>query len=217
MTKHISQRGVSLISKFEGCRLTAYKCPAGVWTIGYGHTKGVTSGQTITLAEAEEFLRNDLTTYENHVTIIEKMYGYKFNQNQFDALVSFTYNCGAGNLKNLVQSGKRTIEQISAKIPAYNKAGGVVLKGLQKRRAEEKALFDEPVSMEYYPMYTGKSTKIDDVLSSIGANGDYDNTQTKAYLKRLPIAQNNGISDYRGTSAQNMKIVNLAKTGKLRR
>lgn len=215
-----SPKGVSLIKSFEGCRLKAYKCPAGVWTIGYGHTAGVKEGDTITQAQADDYLRNDLAKYEKAVLNYDGI--YHFNQNQFDALVSFTYNCGVGNLKNLTQSGKRTLAQISVKLLLYNKAGGVVLRGLQRRRAAEKKLFDAPINsdktdLKYYPQYTGDSPRVDEVLSAIGANSDYDMTQIKAYLRRKPIATANGMKNYSGTASQNNKIIKLAKDGKLRR
>lgn len=215
-----SSKGVSLIKSFEGCRLKAYKCPAGVWTIGYGHTAGVKEGDTITQAQADEYLRNDLAKYEKAVLNYDGI--YHFNQNQFDALVSFTYNCGVGNLKNLTQSGKRTLAQISVKLLLYNKAGGVVLRGLQRRRAAEKDLFDAPINsdktdLKYYPQYTGDSPRVDEVLYAIGANSDYDMIQTKAYLRRKPIATANGMKNYSGTASQNNKIIKLAKDGKLRR
>lgn len=220
MAMTISSKGVSLIKQFEGCRLTAYKCPAGVWTIGYGHTAGVKQGDVITQQTADDYLRNDLVKYENTVLKYDSI--YHFNQNQFDALVSFTFNCGVGNLKNLTQSGKRTIAQISAKLPLYNKAGGVVLLGLQRRRAAERELFDTPIKSNktdttYYDKYTGDSPQVDDVLANIGADKDYDNTQKKPYLRRRPIATANSIKNYTGTAAQNNKIIKLAKDGKLRR
>lgn len=220
MAMRTSPKGVSLIKSFEGCRLKAYKCPAGVWTIGYGHTAGVKEGDTITQAQADDYLRNDLAKYEKAVLNYDGI--YHFNQNQFDALVSFTYNCGVGNLKNLTQSGKRTLAQISVKLLLYNKAGGVVLRGLQRRRAAEKKLFDAPINsdktdLKYYPQYTGDSPRVDEVLSAIGANSDYDMTQIKAYLRRKPIATANGMKNYSGTASQNNKIIKLAKDGKLRR
>ena len=220
MAMQTSSRGDSLIKQFEGCRLKAYKCPAGVWTIGYGHTAGVKEGDTITQETADAYLRNDLEKYEKAVQNYDII--YHFNQNQFDALVSFTYNCGIGNLKNLTQSGRRTLTQISTKLSLYNKAGGVVLRGLQRRRAAEKDLFDTPIKSNktdtnYYPQYMGDSPRVDEVLSAIGANTDYDMTQTKPYLRRKPIATANGIKNYSGTAAQNNKIIKLAKDGKLRR
>ena len=133
-----SDKGIALIKSFEGCVLSAYKCPSGVWTIGYGHTSGVKQGQTITQAQAEEFLKADLVKYENYV----KNKRLSLNQNQFDALVSFTYNCGAGNLTKLVKG--RTLKQIADALLLYNKSNGKVLAGLVRRRKAERALFFTP-------------------------------------------------------------------------
>lgn len=136
----ISDAGLNLIKKYEGCHLTAYRCPSGVLTIGYGHTNSVSQGMTITQEQADDFLRFDVGNAEKYVNQYDAI--YHFTQGQFDALVSFTYNCGAGNLKKLVNGGQRTITEISQAIPNYNKGGGKVLKGLVKRRADEKAMFD---------------------------------------------------------------------------
>lgn len=130
-----SNNGIELIKKFEGCRLSAYQCPSGVWTIGYGHTAGVYKGMTITQQKAEEYLKTDLTKYEKYVEAT----GLTLNQNQFDALVSFTYNCGNGNLKKLVKN--RTLSQIAEAILLYNKSNGKVLEGLKRRREAERELF----------------------------------------------------------------------------
>ncbi len=130
-----SNNGIELIKKFEGCRLTSYQCPSGVWTIGYGHTAGVCKGMTITQQKAEEYLKTDLTKYENYVTATR----LTLNQNQFDALVSFTYNCGNGNLKKLIRN--RTLAQIAEAILLYNKSNGKVLEGLKRRREAERELF----------------------------------------------------------------------------
>lgn len=136
-----SQKGIDLIKKFEGCRLEAYKCPAGVWTIGYGHTKGVQNGQKITQAQAEEFLIEDLKVYEKAVESCVKV---PLSQNQFDALVSFCYNCGSGALKTstllrLLNEGKYS--EAGEQFLRWNKAGGKVLVGLTRRREEERELF----------------------------------------------------------------------------
>lgn len=144
MNLSISNNGLSLIKQFEGCRLTAYQDSIGIWTIGYGHTSGVAKGQTITQIQADQYLKADCANAERAVNQYHSK--YRWNQNQFDALVSFTFNCGSGNLKKLLNNGQRTIAQISAKIPAYNKAGGKVLRGLVNRRAAEKELFDRPIS-----------------------------------------------------------------------
>ena len=136
-----SQRGINLIKQFEGVRLTAYKCPAGVYTIGYGHTRGVTRGMKITEEEASAYLTADLLNSEKAVERYDSV--YHWNQNEFDALVSFTFNCGAANLRALLRNGRRNRSQIAATLPLYRKAGGKILKGLERRRAAEKALFLE--------------------------------------------------------------------------
>lgn len=136
-----SQRGIDLIKQFEGLRLTAYKCQAGVYTIGYGHTRGVKRGMKITEEEASAFLTADLRNSEKAVERYDVI--YHWNQNEFDALVSFTFNCGATNLRSLLRNGRRNRLQIAATLPLYRKAGGKVLKGLERRRAAEKALFLE--------------------------------------------------------------------------
>ena len=132
-----SQKGIDLIKKYEGCVLQAYKCPAGVYTIGYGHTKGVYAGQKITREHAESYLKEDLKTFESHVNSYNKT--YNFNQNQFDALVSFAYNIG--NIDQLTQNGTRSKYQIADMMLEYIKGGGQVLPGLINRRREERALF----------------------------------------------------------------------------
>lgn len=130
-----SNKGIDLIKSFEGCRLTSYKCPTGVWTIGYGHTSGVKEGQTITQEQADNYLKSDLEKYEKYVEAT----GLQLNQNQFDALVSFSYNCGNGNLKTLIKN--RSLEQIAEALLLYNKVGGKVLAGLTRRREAERDLF----------------------------------------------------------------------------
>lgn len=131
------QAGLNLIKQFEGCRLTAYKCPAGVLTIGYGHTAGVKSGQTITQAQADKMLVDDVERFERNVN---KYYDkYRWNQNEFDALVSFAFNLGS--IDQLTAGGTRNREVIAEKMLQYNKAGGKVLAGLTRRRQAEKELF----------------------------------------------------------------------------
>lgn len=134
-----SEQGINLIKQFEGLRLTAYKCPAGVYTIGYGHTKGVTRGMKITEEQATEYLKTDVQASEKSVERWDSK--YHWTQYEFDALVSFTFNCGATNLKSLLKNGARNRTQIAATLPLYRKAGGKVLAGLERRRAAEKKLF----------------------------------------------------------------------------
>lgn len=141
----INKSGLDLIKKYEGCRLTAYKCPAGVLTIGYGHTDGVKAGDTITQAQADLYLQSDIGNYENLVNEYNRNYNYKFNRNQFSALVSFAFNCGAGNLAMLLQNGKRDKQTIAQKMLLYCNANGKPLKGLQDRRKAEQDLYNTEV------------------------------------------------------------------------
>lgn len=136
----ISENGLNLIKKFEGCRLEAYRDPAGVLTIGYGHTHGVQEGMRITQETADEYLRDDCAAAEKNVNGFDAK--YHWNQNQFDALVSFAFNLGSIN--QLTANGTRSIAEISAKIPEYCHAGGKKLSGLVRRRSAEKELFDTP-------------------------------------------------------------------------
>lgn len=138
-----SEKGKELIKKFEGCELTAYRDPVGVLTIGYGHTKGVKEGDKITKKKADELLTEDLERFETRVNYWSTK-KYRFNQNEFDALVSFAFNLGNGNLDKLVKNGKRNRGEISDCILLYVKAGGKTLSGLVKRRKEERALFLTP-------------------------------------------------------------------------
>lgn len=143
-----SQNGIDLIKKFEGCRLKAYDDGTGTWTIGYGTTepingKPIVKGMEITQKQAEELLAKNLTTYERAVDNL----GINFNQNQFDALVSFCYNLGTGIFKGtLLQALKNgDNESVANQMLLYNKAriNGILteLPGLTKRRKAEASLF----------------------------------------------------------------------------
>jgi len=137
-----SENGLALIRQAEGLRLRAYKCPAGVWTIGYGTTAGVKEGQVITKERAEELLRDDVKRFEDQVLRLVKV---PLTQGQLDALVSFTYNLGAANLGNstllrLLNAGD--YKGAAAQFDRWTKAGGKALPGLVKRRAAERALFE---------------------------------------------------------------------------
>lgn len=135
----ISEKGLAMLKKFEGCKLTAYWDVNG-YSIGYGHhSADIKKGDKITKEKAEEFLRLDLAKFERAVESYNTK--YHFTQNEFDALVDFTYNCGVGNLRNLTKNGTRTKAQIKAYLPQYNKAGGKVNAGLVKRRNAELVLF----------------------------------------------------------------------------
>ena len=186
---HINDEGLKLVKSFEGLRLTAYVDAVGVWTIGYGHTKGVKKGMTITEAQATEYLKEDLTESEHAVD--KWMNLYKFNSNEYSALVSFTFNCGAGSLNNLVKNGARTKGEISRYITLYNKgANGKYLEGLARRRRAEKALFDKDVAPASQPVEPanpnnlGKYTDIYNVAVDV-CRGKYgDNADRVANLTK---------------------------------
>lgn len=138
-----SQRGLSLIKSFEGLHLQAYQDAVGVWTIGYGTTRGVKAGMKISNEQAERMLLNDVQRFEPE---IERLVTAPLNQNQWDALVSFTYNLGSANLESstlrrLLNAGN--YGAAAEQFPRWNKAGGKVLPGLVRRRAAERDLFLE--------------------------------------------------------------------------
>ena len=125
------------IIDFEGCKLTAYRCPAGVWTIGVGHTRGVKQGQKITEAQAISLLKGDLLPCENYVNNL----GVCKTQGQFDALVDFCFNLGTGalgrsTLLKFIRQGKAE-QYIRGEFAKWVKSGGKTLAGLVKRRAWE--------------------------------------------------------------------------------
>lgn len=134
--------GRRLIKTFEGYRGEAYLCPAGVPTIGYGHTAGVELGDTCTRAEAEEFLKEDLRTAENTVNAQD----LDLNQHQFDALVSFVYNVGSGNFQNstllkMLKDDTTAREGLEDEWKKWKYSNKKVLKGLVRRRAAEWSLY----------------------------------------------------------------------------
>lgn len=136
-----SEKGINLIKKFEGLRLTAYRCSANALTIGYGHTKNVKENDTITQTQADIMLNDDLFDVEKYVNAVNEKFNYNFNQNEFDALVSFTFNCGRLNLIKLIRDGLRTKQEIAEAFMLYINAKGKPLKGLVNRRLAEKSLF----------------------------------------------------------------------------
>ncbi|MDX3740344.1 lysozyme [Pseudomonas sp.] len=138
-----SQRGLSLIKSFEGLRLQAYQDAVGVWTIGYGTTRGVNAGMKISKEQAERMLLNDVQRFEPEV---ERLVNVSLSQNQWDALISFTYNLGSANLESSTLLRKLNAGNYTGaadQFPRWNKAGGRVLPGLVRRRAAEQALFME--------------------------------------------------------------------------
>lgn len=177
-----SQTGIDLIKSFEGLVLTAYKPVKAepYYTIGYGHYgSDVKYGQTITKAQAEQILKNDLIKYETAVTAYN--YVYSWNQNEFDALVSFTYNCGTGSLKNLLKNGTRSRAEIRKAILLYNKdVSGNTLAGLVRRRKAELELFNRPVSEQ--PTTPDKEYEtVEDIVKGIWA-GEFGTPWSKSDL-----------------------------------
>ena len=136
-----SRKGIEFIKAHEGLRLDAYLCPAGVATIGYGHTYNVKMGDRITEEQAERLLIGDLIVAETEVN----RYGFDLTQNQFDALVSFVYNIGAGNFRSstLLKRLKANPNDpdISNQFKRWVYGGGRVLPGLVLRRNEEAKLY----------------------------------------------------------------------------
>lgn len=141
-----SDKGIALIKQFEGCKLTAYRDSVGVWTIGYGWTqpvdgKPIRAGMTIKQETAERLLKTGLVSYESDVSRLVKV---GLTQEQFDALVSFTYNLGARSLSTSTLLRKLNAGDYAGAADEFlrwNKAGGKVLNGLTRRREAERALF----------------------------------------------------------------------------
>ena len=138
----ISEEGKALIKKFEGCKLDSYRCSANVATIGYGHTKDVSDGDTCTQEEADQMLAEDLEEFEGYV---DKLVTVDLEQNQFDALVAWTFNLGPTNLKSstmlrVLNEGKH--ENVPSEMRRWNKAGGEPLEGLIRRREAEGLLWE---------------------------------------------------------------------------
>jgi len=163
-----SKNGIDLIASFEGYRDSAYLCPSGVWTIGYGTTKypngeKVKQGDICTRQQAEEWKAHDVLRFEANVMKFFSI--YQHNQNEFDALVSFAYNIGS--IDQLTskngKTGSRTKAEIAQAIPNYNKGRDkynnlVILNGLVRRREAEQTLYLLPTGSQIllnknpYPM-----------------------------------------------------------------
>lgn len=137
----LSMEGISLIKKFEGCELASYQDSVGVWTIGYGHTKGIKEGMSITQDEANQMLEEELPEYEGY---INELVTTELEQCEYDALVAWVYNLGPTNLREstllrILNEGDK--EGVPAQIKRWNKAGGQTLNGLVRRREAEALLF----------------------------------------------------------------------------
>lgn len=138
-----SQNGKKMIKDFEGLRLTAYQCSSKKWTIGYGHTHGVKAGDIITKEQAEQFFENDIIEFENAVNRVVTV---KLTQNQFDALVSFCFNCGynkdgfgGSTMLKLLNSGD--YRGAADQFMRWVHSNGAVSSGLERRRKAERLLF----------------------------------------------------------------------------
>lgn len=146
MTQKITNRaGIDLIKTFEGCRLSVYLDMAGLPTVGYGHmNKNMLIGTHITQDVADQLLKNDLTLFETGVNTLVKS---NINENQFSALVCFSFNLGLGNLVSsslLKFVNKEMYEQAANEFPRWNKVNGLEVEGLTQRRLSEQKLFRTP-------------------------------------------------------------------------
>jgi len=137
-----SKNGIELIKEFEGRRLVAYQDSVGVWTIGYGHTKDVWEDRLIIKSTADRLLAEDLAEFEKYV---DNLVDVPLTQNQFDALVAWTFNLGPTNLSEstlLKKLNAGDYDSVPSEMKRWNKAGGEVLEGLVRRREAEAALFN---------------------------------------------------------------------------
>lgn len=142
--RSVNSAGLKLIQDFEGLRLSAYDDGVGVWTIGYGHTKGVRPGDRITKEQAEKYLFDDLEDAERAVA---RLAGVPLTDNQFSALASFVYNVGAGAFQTstlLSRLNAGDYGSVPAQLKRWNRAGGRVLAGLTRRREAEARLWSTP-------------------------------------------------------------------------
>lgn len=137
----ISANGIDLIKRFEGCRLIAYRDGRGIATIGFGHTAGVDMDMRITQDQADSFLHDDLQEFCGYVNRYVKV---PLTQNQFDAMVSFTYNLGPGTLwhsRLLADVNHSDFENAADEFLKYDHSGGARVLGLTRRRTAERDLF----------------------------------------------------------------------------
>ena len=139
----ISEDGLELIKKFEGCETTAYQDSVGVWTIGFGHTKGVEEGQTCSIEDAESMLADEMDEYEGYINNMVKV---DLQQHEFDALVAWVYNLGPTNLGEstmlkVLNGGQ--FDRVPDEMNRWTRAGGEILEGLVRRRQAESLMFQD--------------------------------------------------------------------------
>lgn len=205
----ISKNGLQMIKNFEGLILVASNKLDGVWTVGYGCTVGVKPYQKITEKQAEEMLLKEVSKHETYVN--KYVNQLKLNQNQFDALVSFSYNCGIGNLKNLVadKNGKATrdTKTIANKMLLYNKCNGKVMRGLANRRKKEHELFCSKDLSTVEKSSTIKKTNVNNNMTLVEiCKILYDKSD---FNFRKELYKNCTGSDlYIGSISQNLKLKN---------
>ena len=137
----ISEDGLELIKKFEGCETTAYQDSVGVWTIGFGHTKGVEEGQTCSIEDAESMLADEMDEYEGYINNMVKV---ELQQHEFDSLVAWVYNLGPTNLSEstmlkVLNGGQ--FDRVPDEMNRWTRAGGEILEGLVRRRQAESLMF----------------------------------------------------------------------------
>lgn len=141
MPRMINESGLSLLRNYEGYAEKAYKCPAGIWTVGYGHTMGTLQTTVCNRSQAEQWLLEDVS---HASSVVERNVVVKLTDNQFSALVCFVFNVGSGNFTSstlLKLLNRGWYEQVPAQLARWNKAGGKVLNGLTQRRAAEAQLW----------------------------------------------------------------------------
>jgi lysozyme len=137
----ISEDGLELIKKFEGCETNAYQDSVGVWTIGFGHTKGVEEGQTCSIEDAESMLADEMDEYEGYINNMVKV---GLQQHEFDSLVAWVYNLGPTNLGEstmlkVLNGGQ--FDRVPDEMNRWTRAGGEILEGLVRRRQAESLMF----------------------------------------------------------------------------
>lgn len=145
-----NESGLKLIKDFEGCKLHAYICPAGKWTIGYGHTKGVNKRTgKITQEQAEQLLKEDVEDFEIELDLVLRENGIELNENQYSAIISFCFNLGINNFINstlfkVIKKDPENYKEIDKQFMRWVYGGGKILPGLMKRRAAESLLYQTP-------------------------------------------------------------------------
>jgi lysozyme len=169
----VNQATINLIKEFEGCKLQAYQCSAGVWTIGYGITAAVdvgikpAKGMTITQDRAEDLLRLGVDKF---ATTVDALITAKVNANEFGACVSLAYNIGTGafaksTVLRELNAGNR--DKAAAAFQLWNKAGGVISKGLVRRREAEKQLFLTPVTADMHTVVVPDQNESESIFAAI--------------------------------------------------